>query len=77
MRIALIVALVIVAIVVMVSVMLQPSKQNGLQGFVGGGPSDSFFSKNKTKTYEAALARVTAVSAVIFALLVVALNLVK
>lgn len=76
MRIALIVALVIVAVVLIVSVMLQPSKTNGFAGIMSGG-SDTFYSKNKSRTREAVLARVTAVSAFFFAAIVIALNLLK
>ena len=73
MRIALIVTLVVVAAVLIVSVMLQPSKTNGFAGIMSGG-SDTFYSKNKARTREAVLARVTAVASVIFALIVIALN---
>ena len=55
---------------------MQPSKSDGLSGLVGGG-SDTFFAKNKTKTFESVLARVTVVSAICFAVTTVMLNLVK
>jgi preprotein translocase subunit SecG len=50
---------------------------SGLSGFIGGGGSDTYFSKNKTRTYEAVMARVTIISAILFALDVIALNLIK
>lgn len=77
MRIALIVALVIICIVLIFSVLMQPSKANGLSGFMGGGSSDTYFSKNKARTYEAVMARITAITAILFALDVIALNLIK
>jgi preprotein translocase subunit SecG len=77
MRIALIVALVIISIVLIVSVLMQPSKSNGLSGLVGGGSTDTYYSKNKTKTYEAVMARITVITAILFALDVIALNLIK
>lgn len=72
----LIVLQVITSIVIIVTVMMQPSKSNGLSGLIAGS-SDTFFAKNKTKTAEAVLARITAVTAVIFILTTIMLNLVK
>ena len=72
----LIVLQVIVSIVIIVTVMMQPSKSNGLSGLIAGS-SDTFFAKNKTKTAEAVLARITAVSAVFFIVITVMLNIVK
>lgn len=72
----LIVLQVITSIVIIVSVMMQPSKSNGLSGLIAGS-SDTFFAKNKTKTAESVLARITAVSAVCFIITTVMLNLVK
>lgn len=77
MKIALIVALVIISIVLIVSVLMQPSKTNGLSGFIGGGAGDTYYSKNKTKTYESVLARLTIITAILFALVVMALKFVK
>jgi len=56
--------------------MMQPSKSNGLSGLIAGS-SDTFFAKNKTKTAESVLARITAVTAVFFIVITVMLNLVK
>jgi preprotein translocase subunit SecG len=77
MRIPLIILLVIISLILIVSVLMQPSKTNGLSGFVGGGTADTYYSKNKAKTYEAIMARITVVTAILFALDVIALNLVK
>jgi preprotein translocase subunit SecG len=77
MRIPLIILLVIIALVLIVSVLMQPSKTNGLQGFVGGGTADTYYSKNKAKTYEAIMARITVITAILFALDVIALNIIK
>lgn len=77
MKTALIVLLVIISLVLIVTVLMQPSKTNGLSGLIGGGSSDTYFSKNKTKTREAFLARITIVSAILFALDVIALQLIK
>jgi len=72
----LIVLLVIVSIVIIVSVMMQPSKSDGLSGLVGG-TSETFFAKNKTKTAESVLARVTAISGVCFVLIIFLMNFTK
>ncbi|MBU3112838.1 preprotein translocase subunit SecG [Clostridium lacusfryxellense] len=72
----LIVLLVIISIVIIVSVMMQPSKTDGLSGLIGG-TSDTFFAKNKTKTAESVLAKVTAFSAVCFAIVILMLNFIK
>ncbi|SKA73052.1 preprotein translocase subunit SecG [Clostridium sp. USBA 49] len=74
MKTALIVALVIISLILIVLVFLQPSKTNGLSGFVGGGAGDTYYSKNKTKTYEGMLSRLTVIFAILFALVVIALN---
>ncbi|MGH4052126.1 MAG: preprotein translocase subunit SecG [Clostridium sp.] len=73
----LIVLLVIVSIVIIVSVMMQPSKSDGLSGLVGGGGSDTFFAKNKTKTAESVLAKITAVSGVLFAVIILLMNFIN
>jgi preprotein translocase subunit SecG len=67
------------SIVIIVSVMMQPSKSDGLSGLVGGGggASESHFAKNKTKTLESVMAKVTTVAGICFGLTTVMLNLVK
>ncbi|MBU3145419.1 preprotein translocase subunit SecG [Clostridium sp. CF012] len=72
----LVVLQVITSIVIIVTVMMQPSKSNGLSGLIAGS-SDTFFAKNKTKTAESVLARITAVSAAVFIVITVMLNVVK
>ena len=72
----LIVLQVLASIAIIVSVMMQPSKSNGLSGLIAGS-SDTFFAKNKTKTFESVLARITVVSAISFTITTVLLNLVK
>ena len=72
----LIVLQVIASVAIIVSVMMQPSKSNGLSGLIAGS-SDTFYAKNKTKTFESVLARITVISAISFAITTVLLNLVK
>ncbi|NEZ47114.1 preprotein translocase subunit SecG [Clostridium niameyense] len=68
------VLLTIISIVLIVVVLMQPSKTNGLNGLVGGS-SETFYSKNKTKTSEALLSRITVVCAILFAILILAQNI--
>jgi preprotein translocase subunit SecG len=77
MRIALIIALVFISIALIVSVLMQPSKANGLSGFIGGGSADTYYAKNKAKTKEVVMARITVITSILFALDVIALNLIK
>jgi preprotein translocase subunit SecG len=68
----------IIAIALIIVVLMQPSKSNGLSGLVAGGSStDSFYSKNKGRTSEAMLIKLTAVLSAIFAGLCIAQNLIK
>lgn len=76
MRMFLLIIDVLVAIVLATSVLLQPSKADGLKGFIGGS-SETFYSKNKSRTREAMLAKLTVISAILFAILTLALNIVK
>jgi len=78
MRIFLICLLVVVSITLIVSILLQPSKQNGLAGFVGGSSTtDTFFSKNKTRTFESTMRKLTVVCGVLFAVIIVLINVIK
>jgi preprotein translocase subunit SecG len=57
--------LILSAIVIVIAVMLQQSQQQGLSGAIAGG-SDSFFDKNKGRTAEAKLAKITKIFASVF-----------
>jgi len=59
----------------MTVVLMQPSKADGLKGFITGG-SETFFSKNKSRTKEALLVKLTVVTAILFAITTIALNIV-
>lgn len=73
----LLIAEVILAITIIVSILMQPSKADALSGLVQGSKNETFFQKNKGKTKEAMLAKVTLVSAGLFAIVTIALNMVK
>lgn len=76
MRTFLFVLEVILALVVVVSILMQKSKADALSGLIQGSKSETFFSKNKAKTKEVILARVTIISMALFAINTVALNLI-
>ena len=57
--------LIISAVIIVIAVMLQQSQQQGLSGAIAGG-ADTFFDKNKGRTKEAKLAKITKVLAVVF-----------
>lgn len=69
----LLVAEMVLSAIIIVVVMLQPSKTQGFGGGFITGTADRFYSKNKSRTYEAALKRVTVVSAILFAAVTLAL----
>lgn len=77
MHIALTVIQTIVAVILITVVLMQPSKTNGLSGLVSGGTTESFYSRNKSRTSEARLSRITVVCSIIFAVLCVLQNIIK
>jgi preprotein translocase subunit SecG len=67
--------LVIMAVVLVVAVLMQEGKTQGL-GSLGGSMNDSsYWGKNKSRSMEGALEKITKVLAVIFFILAFALNL--
>lgn len=68
------VVVIISALIVILVISLQESKSSGLGGLVAGS-SETFYSKNKTKTKEAFLTKLTIISAIIFAASIIAINI--
>ena len=60
------VLLLVFSIAVTIVVILQEGNENGLSGAIGGGSSDSFLSKNKSRTMDAFLNKWTKFIAVGF-----------
>ena len=58
------VVLVVLSVLITVIVLLQQSREAGLSGVISGG-ADTFFGKNKSRTMEAKLAKITKVLTVI------------
>lgn len=66
--------LLIASIVLIIVIILQEGNQQGI-GVISGG-ADTFFSKNKARSYDAFLARATKWFAIGFVLVVLALNII-
>ncbi|GAA0068607.1 preprotein translocase subunit SecG [Clostridium sardiniense] len=76
MQTALLVLEVILGIVIVVSVLMQPSKSDALSGLIQGSNNDTFFSRNKSRTKEVMLERVTIIGMLLFAINTIVLNLI-
>lgn len=66
----------IFGLVIIISVLLQPSKTDALSGLIQGSKNETFFSKNKARTKEAMLLKLTIISMALFAVNTLALNLI-
>ncbi|MDD6400904.1 MAG: preprotein translocase subunit SecG [Lachnospiraceae bacterium] len=73
MKIALIVLLIIISICLIVLVMMQEGKGSGLTSSISGS-SDTYWSKNKGKSKDAVLRKVTAVLGVAFMIIALLLS---
>lgn len=67
--------LIIASLAIIVIVLMQKSREGGLSGAITGGGSDTFFGKNKSRTKEAILARITKYIAIVFFVLCFAATL--
>lgn len=63
---------VVVCIVLIMVILMQSSKVQGLSGIVQGG-AETFFGKNKGRSYEGKLAKATAVFMILFIVTSIAL----
>ena len=57
-------------------ILIQPGKTDGLN-FISGGASDSFFSKNKSRTHEALQVKITIVLSILFAIVLILIKIKK
>ena len=67
---------IVLVLIVIVSVLMQKSKADALSGLVQGSKNETFFSKNKGRTKDALLAKITMISMLLFAINTVVLNIV-
>lgn len=65
MNIVLVIVHVVISVALIATVLMQHGKQQGLSGAIAGG-AETFFGKNKGRTIDALLKKVTAVLAVLF-----------
>ena len=68
-KIIMLVIMALCALFIIVVVMVQPSNSSGVSAL--GGSSETFFSKNKGKTRESKLKKLTAISGIVFAVLAI------
>lgn len=66
----------VLGLIVVVSILMQKSKADALSGLIQGSKSETFFNKNKSKTKEAILVKVTIISMLLFAINTVLLNII-
>ncbi|WP_026886180.1 preprotein translocase subunit SecG [Clostridium beijerinckii] len=67
----------ILGLAIILVIYMQPSKADALSGLIQGATKDTFFSKNKSRTKEVILVRLTVIFMALFAVNTVLLNLVK
>ena len=75
-KVILIIADIILALAVVILVMLQSKDDQGASGTITGGASNNFLDKNKGRTREGKLKRMTVILGIAFAIVTVALNMV-
>ena len=70
--------IIVLAVVLMVVIMSQQGKNDGLGAMAGGSSdTDSFFGKNKSRSKDAILAKITIALSILLAVLVVVLVIVS
>ena len=75
-KVILIIADIILALAVVMLVMLQHKDDQGASGAIIGAASNNFLDKNKGRTREGKLKRMTVIFGIVFAIVTVALNIV-
>lgn len=73
-EIVLSILLILASLAIITIVLMQKSREGGLSGAIAGG-SDTFFGKNKGRTIEARLAKITRYVAIVFFVLCIATTL--
>lgn len=75
-KLVLIIVDIILALGVIVFVMMQNKEDQGMSGTITGAASNNFLDKNKGRTREGKLKRMTIIFAIAFAVVTVVLNIV-
>ena len=74
MQIALTIVQIIITVALIITVLMQSGKTQGLSGSIAGG-AETFFGKNKGRTLDGILSKVTSVLAVLFVISSIAYQL--
>ncbi len=69
-------AILVFAVAIIVCVSVQQGNSQGLGAFSGGSDADSYFSKNKSRSRDAILSKITIVLAVLIGVCVIAMNII-
>ena len=69
------IAVIIVSLVIIAVIILQQGHRAGINGAISGG-ADTFLSKNKARTFDATLARLTKYIAILFFVLAIVANVI-
>lgn len=67
---------IILGLAIIVTIFMQPSKADALSGLIQGASNDTFFAKNKSRTKEVVLTRLTIFFSVLFAINTLIINLI-
>lgn len=65
----------VLAVAIIVIISIQQGKTDGLNALGSSGQADSFFGKNKGRTKDAVLSKLTIVLSVLLVVVVIALNI--
>ena len=70
------IVVILVSLVIIVAVLMQQGRRSGVNGAISGG-ADTFLSKNKARTVNATLARLTKYIAILFFVLALVANIIS
>lgn len=70
------IAVILVSLVLIAIVLLQQGHRAGINGAISGG-ADTFLSKNKARTWDAKLSRITKFAAILFFVLAIVANIIS
>ena len=73
MNLAVNIVYIVVCVILIAIVLFQSGKQAGLSGSIAGG-AETFFGKNKSRTWDAMLSKWTTVCAILFMALAIVIN---
>ena len=71
MELALGIVLIVLSLIVCGAVLLQPGKDKGMSGAIGGSTAETFFGKQKGKTVDKWLSTLTIICTSLFAIIVI------